>query len=194
MGGIVECPAKWFSFNGKCYRVNQDTTDYYGAKLWCDERDAKLISINAAEENHFLWRICHTEQAPLTYPRNGTRATCWIGIYEKQGSGDVDTPQVDQVWEWLDGTSVAENMYSNWALKPGLGNGDGDGNSYFEPNNEKTRRTPLGQDVRHAIINQLEGGMSGKWYDKPAQFRAHAACEMDPAALDGAPAPAPAAI
>jgi hypothetical protein len=163
--------------------VNQVLTDYYEAKLWCQNKNpkAQLVSINDAGENHFVWRMCHNEPDPISFPGNDTRATCWIGMYEKQGTGDVSTPQEEQEWEWLDGTALSWSKgYRNWAMKPGLGNGDGDGNRYFEPNNERTRRTRRGQDVRHAIINQLEGGMSGKWYDKPAQFRAHALCEMPP--------------
>merc|ERR1711879_335628 len=118
---------------------------------------------------------------PLTYPRNSTRTSCWLGFREKPGTGGVATPQEAQKWEWLDGSTPERNSYKHWAQKPGMGDGSGDGNKYFEPNNERTRRTPAGVDVRHAIINQLEGGMTGWWYDKPAQFRAPAACEMTPA-------------
>lgn len=121
------------------------------------------------------------EQDPISYPYKSTRATCWLGMREKFGTGDVFTSQQEQQWEWINGAQLDISSYKNWAKRPGLGDGDGDGNRYFEPNNERTRRTPLGYDVRHAIMNQAEGGMSGKWYDKPAAFRAHAVCEFAPA-------------
>lgn len=176
----VKCPKWWLSYKGKCYRVSKKPMDFYTAKRWCEAEKASLASINDAAENNFMWRICHTEPDPITYPRNDTRTACWLGMREIPNTGDVTTAQADQKWEWLDGTTMEINKYQNWAARPGMGDGDGDGNRYFEPNNERTRRTPLGQDVRHAIMNQKEGGMSGKWYDKPAQFRAHAACEMSP--------------
>jgi len=154
-----------------------EKSDYFQGKQWCASQNSTLISVNSAEENHFLWRICRTETQPITYPSNTSKATCWLGIREK--GGNKKTPQEMQKWEWLDGSTPEGNDYKNWALRPGMGNGDGDGNRYFEPNNEKTRRSPVGMDVKHAIINQLEGDMMGFWYDKPAQFRAHAACEKD---------------
>lgn len=177
----VVCPKGWLSFGGKCYKVNsRKTNDYHNAKLWCEAQNATLVSINSAAENKFVWKICHVETCPLTYGRNQTRTTCWLGMREKPGTGNVKTPQEDQQWEWADGTTPTSNKFANWALRPGMGNGGGDGNRYFEPNNERTRRTPMGQDVRHAIMNQAEGGMVGMWYDKPAQFRAHAVCETTP--------------
>lgn len=178
--GIVKCPKRWLSFGGKCYRVRQDTNDYYNARMWCEGQNASLVSINDADENHFIWRICRTETLPITYDSNKSKATCWLGIAEK--GGDATTPQELQKWTWLDGSEIlgkGGQGYNNWALRPGMGNGDGDGNRYFEPNNEKTARTPLGDDVRHAVINQLEGGMMGYWYDKTSQFRAHAICEKE---------------
>jgi len=178
----VPCPKGWLSYRKKCYKVNMDDSDFYNAKRWCELQNSTMISINNKEENHFLWRICHTEADPITYPRNSTRATCWLGMREKPGTGDKTTIQDLQQWEWLDGSTVKGNKFKNWGSRPGMGSGNGGGNDYFEPNNEKTRRTPLGMDVRHAIINQQEGGMSGKWYDKPAQFRAHAVCEFAPKA------------
>lgn len=139
-----------------------------------------MVSITSADENKFVWKICHTVADPLTDPMNATRATCWLGMHEKPLTGNVFTPQEQQQWQWIDGPALGADAYKNWALKPGLGDGDGDGNRFFEPNNERTRRTPAGYDVRHAIMNQAEGNMSGKWYDKPAAFRAHAVCEFVP--------------
>lgn len=173
----VPCPKDWLSFQGKCYRVNQKTDDYYGARRWCEDQNATLVSIRSAEENQFLWRICHAETDPITYARSDTRTSCWLGMREKPNTGNKSSPQEAQLWEFLDGSTPRGNNYSNWASRPGMGDGQGDGNRFSEPNNERTRYSPIGMDVRHAIMNQIEGGMNGKWYDKPAQFRAHAACE-----------------
>lgn len=172
------------SFGGSCYLINQVTQDYYKARDWCAKKNATLVSINNADENEFIWKICHSEPDPLTYPKTLTRSTCWLGMREKTGTGMRDTPQDRQKWEWLDGSTPdwgpKSNKYRNWALRPGMGDGQGDGNKYYEPNNEKSKMSPAGTDVRHAIMNQQEGGMSGRWYDKPAQFRAQAACEQVP--------------
>jgi hypothetical protein len=175
--GTAQCPQSWLSFNGKCYRVNPAATDYYDARSWCATHKGKLVTIKSTRENIFVWRICHTEQDPIMYPSNSTRTSCWLGMREKPRTGNKLTPQDEQQWEWLDGSS-AKDGYQNWALRPGMGDGDGDGNKYFEPNNERTKRSPLGYDVRHAVMNQPEGMMNGMWYDKPAAFRAHAVCEM----------------
>lgn len=156
-----------------------DDTDFYNAKRWCKSQKAEMVSINSEDENKFVWQICHTEPRPFQNGNTKSRAPCWLGMREKPGTGSAETVQEDQMWEWLDGTNTTGNKYANWGLRPGMGNGDGDGNRYFEPNNEKTRRTPFGQDVRHAIMNQKEGGMSGYWYDKPAAFRAHSVCEKE---------------
>jgi len=133
----VQCPAHWMSFGGSCYLINQDTQDYYGARDWCAKRNATLVSINNADENEFIWKICHSEPDPLTYPRALTRSTCWLGMREKTGTGMRDTPQDRQKWEWLDGSTPdwgpKSNKYRNWALRPGMGDGKGDGNKYYEP-------------------------------------------------------------
>lgn len=120
-----------------------------------------------------------TSPTPSPTQKKSTRSSCWIGLHEKPGTGTVSTPQKDQKWLWLDGTTPLENKYTNWATWPGLGNGKGDGNQFFEPNNQKTAKSK-GFNVRHAIMNQPEGKFSGKWYDKPSEFMAHALCEMDP--------------
>jgi len=183
--GTVDCPNHWLSYKGKCYRVNQKTTDFYGAQQWCKDegqkakRNASLVVIHEKQENEFVWRICHAEADPITYPRNSTRRSCWLGMWEKAATGDETTPQEQQIWEWADGSSVKGNKYENWGLRPGMGDLKDDGNKYYEPNNERSKRTPAGMDVRHAIMNQKEGGMLGYWYDKPAAFQAHAACEMN---------------
>lgn len=185
------CPEDWLSFKGSCFKVNQKEQDYYEAKRWCEEQDATLVVSNSEEKNTFLWRICHTEPDPITYPKSETRTTCWLGMHEL--GGKASTPQANQTWEFLDGSTPLSNNFSNWALRPGIGDGKGDGNRFSEPNNERTKYAPAGIDVKHAIMNQAEGEMSGKWYDKPAAFRAHALCEkLAPSGMSPAPAPAPA--
>jgi len=95
------------------------------------------------------------------------------------GTGTVNTPAEQQKWLWLDGTSPDMNKYEHWAKWPGLGNQDGQGNRFYEPNNQRTIKSK-GMNVRHAIFNQPEGGYKGFWYDKPSETMAHAVCEVDP--------------
>merc|ERR1711976_972159 len=95
--------------------------------LWCEKQDATLISVNDKDENDFMWRICHTEPDPITFPRNKTRTTCWLGLVERRGTGNKDPPQDSQIWDWLDGSRPETNKWANWANKPGMGDGDGTG-------------------------------------------------------------------
>jgi len=126
-----------------------------------------------------MYRLCHSSADPITWPVENTRATCWIGLHEKAGTGTVATPQKDQIWLWLDETTPESNGYVNWATWPGMGDGKGDGNHFFEPNNQRTSDSN-GENVRHAVINLPEGGYSGLWYDQPSQTLSHALCEKWP--------------
>jgi len=177
--GSVECPDKWFSFKGHCYQTSMKKFSYYDSRTHCQKQGGKLISINSKEENDLAHDLCHNQPDPITYPKKVTRTSCWIGLYEKPGTGTVDTPQDKQIWLWLDGTTPKSNGYTHWATWPGLGNGKGDGNNYFEPNNQRTKASK-GFNVRHAILNQPEGKFAGKWYDKPSETFAHPLCEVDP--------------
>lgn len=127
-----------------------------------------MVSINDAQENNFVHRICHNDPDPITYPK-ATHANCWIGLHEKRGTGTVSTPKERQKWMWGDGSQVKD--YSNWAKVSTKGR-------FMEPNNQKTKKS-LGFDVRHATMNQ-DDEKKGFWYDCPAQTRANAVCEKDP--------------
>lgn len=173
---IVDCPSGWLSFSGKCYRVNVDEkTSYDAADGWCKSQNAKLVSINSGNENDFVWKICGTGAAdPIRYPILMRRSSCWLGLTEKAGSGNKDTPSKYQQWVWADGTTPSSWHFSNWKEygKRGLGN---------EPNNGKS---PIPEDTvfdeRYVVMNQAIGGMAGYWYDKPETYKAHAVCELDP--------------
>lgn len=179
---MVDCGDEWLSYNGHCYTVNMQRLDYYESRRWCKNQGAQLVSINDANEDKFIYRICHNEPNPITYPKSTTRTTCWLGLFEKPGTGTVSTPQLQQIWNWIDGSSLQTNNYTNWAVWPGLGDGEMDGNRYSEPNNQRTGKS-VGFNVRHAVMNQAEGGFKGYWYDKPASTRAHAVCEKIPPAV-----------
>lgn len=49
----------------------------------------------------------------------------------------------------------------------------------MEPNNGRTpfENDQKNADERHAVMNRLHGDRDGKWYDQPAEFKAHAICE-----------------
>jgi len=177
--GAIACPENWFSFQGHCYQTSMQKLSYYASRNLCQSHGGRLISINSALENAMAQRICHTAADPITYPKDSTRTSCWIGLYEKPGTGTVQTPQNEQIWLWLDGTTVTSNGYTNWAEWPGLGNHDGQGNHYYEPNNQKTIAS-AGFNVRHAVFNKAEGGFKGFWYDNPSETLVHALCEVDP--------------
>jgi len=161
----VVCPRGWFSHFGKCYVVHSTKYDYSTARAWCQAHGAELVSINSERENKFVLRICGTgTQSPLLQPQLFKRDSCWLGLTEARGSGSKDTAQAKQKWDWADGRTTAS--YSRWRSSP-------DGSEYDEPNNGKVvPHIPAVVDERHATY------YSGKWYDRPASFKALPACQM----------------
>jgi len=151
--------------------VHHTEYDYGTAQAWCQAHGADLVSINSERENHFVWRLCGTgTKNPLLYPQLVERKSCWLGITEETGTGDKDTELLKQKWVWSDGTSPS--TYSNWRRSS-------DGFSYDEPNNGRvgpTKSSPF--DERTAVMNDHSGSFTGKWYDKPASFKALPVCEM----------------
>lgn len=185
---IVACPDGWLGFEGKCYKVNTgEKESYFKAKSWCNDQSAQLVSVNSAKENDFVWRICGTgTDDPIMKPVNLKRTTCWLGLTEKDGTGNLDTRSGDQEWVWADGTTPPSWQYANWQQYDGKNWQEYYGSERNEPNNG---RSPGGQDQpfdeRYAVMNQAIGGYAGRWYDKPAAYEAHAVCELDPSAPRG---------
>jgi len=138
------------------------------------------VSINSERENHFIWRLCGTgTDNPILHPLLLKRDSCWIGLTEKYGN--ENTIQARQKWVWPDGTST--ESFSKWHKNS---QGGYTHSEYDEPYNgregpDHTEAT----DERHAIMNDRAGGFSGKWYDRPASFRALPVCEMAPRTAGG---------
>jgi len=169
----VVCPAGWFSSHGKCYMVYQDEYDYGTARELCRAHGADLVSINSEEENDFVWKICGTgADNPIVHPRAMKLGSCWLGIEEKPLTGNKDTLPRDQEWQWVDGSTPSG--YSNWRQR------EREGIQHHEPNNGR-RKEQVGEvsDERHAAMNQPRtNDFGGKWYDKPASFKALPVCEV----------------
>jgi len=168
------CPNGWISHHGKCYKVNVvEKSSYFQAKSWCTQQNAQLVTISSADKNDFIWRICGDgTDDPISNPMDLTRQSCWLGLSEKAGSGNEFTPAAEQMWVWPDGSTPSAWQYENWKKYEG---------GHNEPNNGKSPVDKVPFDERYVVMNQIIGGMSGKWYDKPANYEAHAVCELDPA-------------
>jgi hypothetical protein len=177
------CPLGWHLYNKKCYKVNLDSTsNYTDAKKWCRAQNSDLVSINTKQENEFVWKICGVGTAdPINDPNHVRWTPCWIGLTEKNGTGNVTTPQDEQKWVWADGTSLNFDGWKKYCFF--CSKEDEKGN---EPNNG---RVPFHRpyhndevvDERYAVMNRLHDDRDGRWYDQPASYKnARAVCEYDP--------------
>ncbi len=80
-------------FDGKTYLVCPHVgLDWFGARAFCQARDADLISLNTEAEN--LW----------AYMEDVEGGSIWIG------ANDIDS---EGVWIWTDGNGLI-NGYTNW--------------------------------------------------------------------------------
>jgi len=178
------CNHGWLRHNNQCYKVNTDKADFNTSRHWCQQQGADLVSINDADENDFVWRICGTmmdgKDDPIENPMNMIRDVCWLGLVEQPWTGDRHTPGPLQKWIWLDGTESTYRNWKDWVMEPL--------DTKNEPNNQppepsKPGSEPRPHDERHAVFNQDAGGMSGRWFDVPPVYNsALAVCEK--AAVD----------
>jgi len=146
-------------------------TEHPKAKTWCEAQGAKLVSIYTMEENAFVRGICGA-------------VSCWLGVTEKEGTGDKTTPPSKQQWIWDDGNDVT---YSNWKKWP---------MPFTEPNNFGDKGTsPMVVDERLAYMNSGENGANfeGYWYDALAGHQAKALCKMPLGQAPGTPPHSPCA-
>ena len=86
---IGRCDNGWSIFGNACYKVSNETTDWYDAERTCNEYGAHLTSIHSKEEADFILSLQHTSSANI-----------WIGGHR---SGNV--------FKWIDGTTID---YTNW--------------------------------------------------------------------------------
>ena len=88
----TDCPLGWtvstLSSPGlKCYRLFENTTDYFSASVQCRESGhgslgARLALIDSYEELRFVQGLCRGDSNSEAYLRG-----CWIGLMDRLGNG-----------------------------------------------------------------------------------------------------------
>ncbi len=91
------CPDdEWHGFEGACYSVSDALKNYGDASRACSNKEARLVSIESAQENAHVQNLCG-------------RRSCWIGLAE---------PQKSEQWHWSDGRVAGSkdnwSGYTNW--------------------------------------------------------------------------------
>lgn len=150
---LESCQTGWQKKDESCYIASPTNSDYGGARKWCTDQGADLVTIHSPEENEFVLGLC------------GPSSSCWLGLEEVKSTGDKKTSQPEQQWTWVDGSDLSE--YSNWKMW---------GGPFDEPNN--WGGSPMTYDERYGFMNLAHNGFKGKWYDGPKGHQARAICKV----------------
>jgi hypothetical protein len=95
---VLECPAGWTTYNGKCYKAASYATNKWSeARTACESEGAFLVTINDAAENAFVHNLCDGNE-------------CWIGGNDL--SVEAGTSTDASAWQWHNGETSG---YSNFA-------------------------------------------------------------------------------
>lgn len=126
------CPSGWTEFGSQCYFIKGKMNTFEGF-YQCQKYGATLPIIKSAEENAFLLRLM-----------------------EKHGQTRLGmiAPNRDNVFEWLDGTSV-EDTFSAW--------------NTGEPNYKGTENCG----------SLYVSGPKGKWNNDPCTTSLYIVCQME---------------
>ncbi|XP_040287721.1 collectin-12 [Bufo bufo] len=89
---VPGCPNEWRNFTDKCYYFSSGKDIYNDAKIFCEEKEAKLVFIESKEEQQFIKK------------QTSGKGNFWIGLT------DVEE---ENVWKWLDGTMPT---FTNWKV------------------------------------------------------------------------------
>ena len=126
------CPSGWTEFGSQCYLIKGKMNTFEGF-YQCKKYGATLPIIKSAEENAFLLRLM-----------------------EKHGQTRLGmiAPNRDNVFEWLDGTSV-KDTFSAW--------------NTGEPNNKGTENCG----------SLYVSGPKGRWNNDPCTTSLYIVCQME---------------
>ena len=130
----LACPEGWFENGNQCYFILPQKTNTFEGYYRCKQLNATLPVIKSAEQNAFL--------TSLMERRGNTR----LGMIAPKG---------DNVFEWLDGTLVADT-FSAW--------------NSGEPNNAGSENC--------AILFVSRGG-KGKWNNDGCCSSEHIVCQTE---------------
>ena len=131
----LACPEGWVENGNQCYSILPETKEAFVRGLYlCNQLGATLPIIKSAEQNAFLLSLMEGKDDPR------------LGMI---------APNNDNVFEWLDGTAVADT-FSAW--------------NTGEPNN------PGSENCGHLYVS---GSAKGKWNDDPCFIPRVIVCQME---------------
>lgn len=88
--------AGWSACEGSCYAFSEEPKSYDDAAAACAAQGAQLVSIQSAEENAYVQKLCK-------------QRACWLGLSE---------PADSENWFWADGAAAGTKGkwvgYVNW--------------------------------------------------------------------------------
>ena len=132
---LIACPDGWVENGSQCYFILSEEKEAFVGLYLCKQLGATLPIIKSAEENAFLLSLTEGKGDP----RLGMVAT-----------------KSDRVFEWLDGTAVADT-FSAWLTG--------------EPNNK--------DGVENCAQLYVSGGGKGKWNDELCKTSRVIVCQME---------------
>ena len=131
----LACPKGWVENGNQCYYILPETKEAFVRGLYlCNKLGATLPIIKSAEQNAFLLSLMEGKDDPR------------LGMI---------APNNNNVFEWLDGTAVADT-FSAW--NTGEPNGPGEKN------------------CGHLYVS---GSAKGKWNDDPCSHPRAIVCQME---------------
>ncbi|XP_070610641.1 C-type lectin lectoxin-Lio1 [Erythrolamprus reginae] len=97
-GADPQCPSRWASSDGYCYKVFKEYKRWDDAEMFCrrEVEGGHLVSIHSEREAKFLARLVFKKFILLNV---------WIGLSSSGKHGN---------WRWSDGSSF---YYTSWALR-----------------------------------------------------------------------------
>ena len=130
----LACPQGWVENGNQCYLVLPGKKDAFVGLYLCKQLGATLPIIKSVEENAFL-----------------------LSLTEGQGNARLGmiAPKGDNVFEWLDGTSVADT-FSAWNTgEPNLAGSENCGSMYVSGSGKGKWNNDVCAESRH-IVCQME--------------------------------------
>ena len=131
---LIACPEGWVENGNQCYFILPQNKRAFEGYYLCKKLGATLPIIKSAEENDFL--------VSLTEGKGDPR----LGMIAPNG---------DNVFEWLDGTTLADT-FSPWDAG--------------EPNNPGSE---------NCVFLYVSGSGKGKWNDDPCRYSRPIVCQME---------------
>ena len=130
----LACPEGWVENGNQCYFILPQRKKAFAGFYLCKQLGATLPIIKSADQNTFLLSLMERKGDP------------WLGMIASNG---------DNIFEWLDGTGVADT-FSAW--------------NTGEPNN------PVSENCGYLFVS---GSVKGKWNNYRCSYSRPIVCQME---------------